>query len=83
VYSEEEDSQVLEWEVEEILDASTIEGQLHFMVLWKGHLLEDCTWEAEPNLANARDAIGDFYAAFPQKTRGLGVPRSKKSAVKK
>lgn len=67
---------VLEWEVEEVLDACTIQGKLHFMVLWKGHLLEDCTWETEANMANAREATDDFYAIFPHKTRGPRVPKA-------
>ena len=83
VFNEEEDGHVTEWEVEEILDVCTMEGELHFMVLWKGHLLEECTWETEANLANAMDAVDDFFVAFPYKTRGPGMPRPKKSAVKK
>jgi hypothetical protein len=71
---------VLEWEVEEILDASTIDGELHFMVLWTGHLLEDCTWETEAHLANAKDAIDDFYKAFPKKTRDVIIPKGNKTA---
>jgi hypothetical protein len=82
VFDEEAGEMRLEWEVEEILDASVIDGKLHYMVLWKGHLIEECTWETEENLANSRDAIDDFYVAFPKKTRGLNVmKRGKKSAV--
>ena len=82
VFDEEAGEMRLEWEVEEILDASVIDGKLHYMVLWKGHLIEECTWETEENLANSRDAIDDFYVAFPKKTRGLNVTKkSKKSAV--
>jgi hypothetical protein len=81
VYSGEEDSTALEWEVEEILDARTIDSELHFMVLWKGHLLEDCTWETEAHLANAKDAINEFYEAFPNKTRVVGAPKGKKAAA--
>lgn len=82
VYDEEAEEMKLEWEVEEILDASTIDGKLHYMVLWKGHLIEECTWETEENLANSRDAIDDFYVAFPKKTRGSGVTkRGRKSVV--
>jgi hypothetical protein len=80
VFNEEEDRMVLEWEVEEILDAKMIKGELHFMVLWTGHFLEDCTWEAEADLANAKDTIDNFYVAFPNKTRGPGVPKGKKPA---
>lgn len=66
-----------EWEVEEVLDSSIIQRELHFMVLWKGHLLESCTWETEASLDNSKDAIDDFYAAFPKKT-----PKDWKSIVK-
>jgi hypothetical protein len=83
VFDEEEAEMRLEWEVEEILDASTIEGKLHYMVLWKGHLIEECTWETEANLANSRDAIDDFYVAFRKKTGAPSAPkRGRKSAVK-
>jgi hypothetical protein len=69
VFKKEEGEMILEWEVEEILDACKIGGELHYMVLWKGHLLEDCKWEPKGNLANAMDAIDDFYLAFPKKTK--------------
>jgi Chromo (CHRromatin Organisation MOdifier) domain len=83
VFDEEEGEMRLEWEVEEILDSATIDGDLHYMVLWKGHLIEECTWETEANLANSRNAIDDFYVAFPKKRRGPGVPKKgKKSATK-
>jgi hypothetical protein len=83
VFNEEAGEMKLEWEVEEILDASTIDGKLHYMVLWKGQLIEECTWETEENLANSKDAIDDFYVAFPKKTRGPGVTkRGRKSTVK-
>jgi len=72
---------VVEWEVEEILDAAIIDKELYYMVLWKGHLIEECTWETEENLANSKDAIDDFYVAFPKKTRGPDVTkRGRKSA---
>jgi len=75
VFDEKEGEMKLEWEVEEVLDAATIDGKLYYMVLWKGHLIEECTWETEANLANARDAIDEFYLAFPKKTGGPGVIR--------
>jgi hypothetical protein len=82
VFNEDEGEMIVEWEVEEILDAATIDKELHYMVLWKGHLIEECTWETETNLANSRDAIDDFYLAFPKKTRGPSVTkRGRKSAV--
>lgn len=81
VFDEEAGEMKLEWEVE-ILDAATIDGKLHYMVLWKGHLIEECTWETEENLANSRDAINNFYVAFPKKTGAPKVPkRGRKSAV--
>jgi len=73
----------LEWEVEEILDAATIDGELHYMVLWKGHLIEECTWETEANLANSRDAIDDFHVAFPKKRRGPSVAKKGKMSATK
>jgi hypothetical protein len=78
----EEGEMRLEWEVEEILDVTTIDGELHYMVLWKGHLIEECTWETEENLANSRGAIDDFYVAFPKKIGAPGVTKKgKKSAA--
>jgi Chromo (CHRromatin Organisation MOdifier) domain len=83
VFNEEKGETILEWEVEEILDVATIDGELHYMVLWKGHLIEECTWETVANLANSGDAIDDFYVAFPTKRRGLGVAKKgKKKAAK-
>jgi hypothetical protein len=82
VFDEDKGETILEWEVEEILDAATVDRELYFMVLWKEHLIEECTWETEKNLAKSREAIDDFYLAFPKKTRGPGVTkRGRKSAV--
>jgi hypothetical protein len=81
VFDEEEGKMEVEWEVEEIIDAATIDGKLHYMVLWKGYLLEECTWETEANLANSREAIDDFYIAFPKKTRGPGVTKRGRKSV--
>ncbi len=81
IFDEKDGEMILEWEVEEILDAATIDGELHYMVLWNGHLIEDCTWETEANLANSRGAIDDFYIVFPMKTKGPGVRKSGRKSV--
>ena len=62
-----------EWEVEEILDSAIINKELHFLVLWRGHFIEACTWEPEESLENCRDAIDDFFDAFPKKSGAPGV----------
>lgn len=82
VFDEGEGEMKLEWEVEEILDAATINGELCYMVLWKGHLIEECTWEVEANLAHCLEAIADFHSAFPKKAGGPGIKRKgRKPAV--
>ena len=63
-------------EVEEILDSSIRDGKMHFFVLWKGHILDNCTWEPESNLGNCVDLIDEFYQRFPKKPGG---PEDKKA----
>lgn len=66
------------FEVEEILEASIKDGKQHFMVLWKDHMLENCTWEPETNLGSCMDPIDEFYERFPKKPGGLKAKKARK-----
>jgi hypothetical protein len=66
------------YEVEEILDASIKDGKLHYMVLWKDHILENYTWEPESNMGTCMDLIDEFYERFPKKPGGPEVKKARK-----
>ena len=58
-----------EWEVEFIRDSRRRRWQLQYLVHWKDWPDEDDTWEPLKNLANATQAIHDFYARHPKSIR--------------
>jgi hypothetical protein len=62
-----------EWEVEHIKDSKLVGNKLHFLVKWKGFPQEECTWEPERNLKNAKKAIRDFYARHPSAPRRISA----------
>jgi hypothetical protein len=59
-----------EWEVEKILAARKLGGQLKYLVKWKGYAEDGNTWEPEENLENAKERVNEFY-----KVNGLECPK--------
>jgi len=60
-----------EYEVDEILDSRLRRNKLQFLVKWKGYTDENNSWEPEENCSNARDAIVQFYANYPNAPRRI------------
>ena len=58
-----------EWEVEKILDAKKVRGQLRYLVSWKGFGKQDRTWEPIENLENAKETVEEFYKKYLKKPR--------------
>ena len=62
-----------EWEVEYLKDSKLLHGKLHYLVKWKGYAHEQCTWEPEGNLQNAKKAIADFHSKHPSAPRKISA----------
>jgi len=50
-----------EYEVEEILDKTRVNGQVRYLVKWKGYTNDENTWEPISNLTDCRQAIKKFH----------------------
>ena len=50
----------LEYEVEGILRHQGKGARHRYLVLWKGYLLTEATWEPESHLANALDILEEY-----------------------
>src|SRR5262245_9277284 len=57
---DEEHSSVEEHEVEEILDSRLQQGQLEYLIRWKGYSSEEDTWELEENVNNSAALVYKF-----------------------
>jgi hypothetical protein len=60
-----------EWEVEKILDAKFLHGNLKYLVKWLGWPETENSWEDEDNLENSPELIAEFYKQFPGAPRRL------------
>jgi RNase H-like domain found in reverse transcriptase/Reverse transcriptase (RNA-dependent DNA polymerase)/Integrase zinc binding domain/Integrase core domain/Chromo (CHRromatin Organisation MOdifier) domain len=65
-----------EWEVDRVLDVKGAWPNRKFLVRWKGCTTEEDSWQPEEDLANAQEAIREFY-----KSRA-DVPEAKKRTRK-
>ena len=54
-----------------IVDSRFKGRKIEFLVHWKGWSVDDRTWQSEKDLANAKEAIRDFYASKPSAPRRL------------
>jgi Integrase zinc binding domain/Integrase core domain/Chromo (CHRromatin Organisation MOdifier) domain len=61
-----------EWEVDHVLDARGSHSSREFLIRWKGCTTEEDSWQPAEDLANAQEAIQEFY-----KDRE-GAPEAKK-----
>jgi hypothetical protein len=52
-----------EYKVEKIINSQKISCKVEYGVRWKGYRPEEDTWEPKENLANAQDALKDFFQA--------------------
>jgi hypothetical protein len=55
--------------VQEICDAQTFDGALHYLVKWTGWLSEYDSWEPAEHLAKAPKKIQEFEHARKQKRK--------------
>jgi hypothetical protein len=57
-----------EYEVEEIVDSRKGRGNsIWYKVKWTGYGAHEMTWEPKRNITNAKDALKDFHAKYPNK----------------
>ena len=54
-----------EWECDFIVDSRKVNGQLEYLVKWKGYPQEENTWEPVANLQNAKPHIRQFHRLNP------------------
>lgn len=57
-----------EYEVEEVKDEHKFDGQLHFLVKWKGWPSEYNEWVPEYNMTNARESIAGYRKEKTKRT---------------
>ena len=54
-----------EYEVEEVINHRKRRRgkrtKIEYLIIWKGHLAHEMTWEPEENVANAIEKISDYY----------------------
>jgi len=58
-----------EYEVEKILDSRRRRGNLEYFVHWSGYDINERTWEAAENLANAPEKVQEFHQRYPHKPK--------------
>ena len=61
----------MEYEVERILSERKRYGKVEYLVRWKGHTVEEDTWEKEENLGNAREAVEDYEKEYEKTARRI------------
>ena len=59
------DNQKIEYEVEAILNQYKVDGQLRYLIKWRGYPHSDNIWESEDNL-NCPTILSDFCQKNPQ-----------------
>ena len=58
-----------EFEVQEILEVSKVRSPLRYKVRWKGYDYAEASWCTPKDLANAPDALAEFYRKYPTARR--------------
>jgi hypothetical protein len=58
-----------EYEVEKVLDSRRRRGNLEYFVHWSGYDINERTWEAAENLANAPEKVQEFHQRYPHKPK--------------
>lgn len=54
-----------EYEVEQILNVGAVDGEVKYLVRWKGYQSGDDTWEPEANLETAKLLLEEYVASHP------------------
>lgn len=62
-FSNEEDKEEEEYEVEKIIGKKIKKGNLYYRVKWKNYPISESTWEPMENLTNARKSIVDYESS--------------------
>ena len=52
--------EVKEWEVEKILNKRKERGVVKYLVIWKGFMVENDSWERKKNLKNMKKLVEEF-----------------------
>jgi hypothetical protein len=67
----------IEFEVDDILDSrKKRNGDIEYLVSWKGYSPADNTWEPAANLINAQELVAAFHRNYPQKPKTRARPGS-------
>jgi hypothetical protein len=60
----------MQWEVEAILAANVVDGQLYYLVRWAGYEVDLNAWEPLSNMDNCEELLADFERRYPAAARG-------------
>ena len=58
-----------EWEVEEVKDKTTKDGQTYYLVKWEGWPTEYNQWIASEDMENAKQAIQSYEKRLKKKKK--------------
>ena len=72
---EQDEEEAQDYEVDQILDKRTHQGQLEYLVKWKGADAneDDTSWEPRRNLAGCDEALHEFETRQPRSREREGV----------
>ena len=70
----------LEYVVDEVLDSKIDRGKLRYYIDWEGYPPEDRTWEPVSHLKNAKDAVAQFHARYPNRPSPADLPHRDRSS---
>ena len=59
----------MQWEVDAILAATLVNGQLYYLVKWAGYETDINAWEPLSNMDNCEELLADFERRYPAAAR--------------
>ena len=66
--------------VDEVLGSKIDRGKLRYYIDWGGYPPEDRTWEPESHLKNAKEAVAQFHARYPNRPSPADLPHGNRSS---
>lgn len=81
-FSNEEDREEEEYEVEKIIGKKINKGNLYYRVKWKNYPISESTWEPMENLTNARKSIVDYESSHIKESKLPSDEREHTKAIK-
>ena len=80
---ENDSSEEISYEVEDILDKKIDNGKIFYKVKWLGYSLSESTWEPESNLGQAPDIVRSFEMNLLKKKKNKLPENNLKPKIKK